>query len=76
MVLGCKAPAVSAVGLALGTLAGRAPGGDGEMGAEEEGTGDTDIMRPGEEAAEGEFRGTSRLQREDSEADLKLRGSE
>lgn len=66
---------MSAVGLALSTLAGRVLGGDGEMGAEEEGTGDTDIMRPGEEAAEGEFSDTSRLQREDSEADLKLRGS-
>lgn len=71
-----KAPAVSAVGLlALGTLEGGALGEDGEMGAEEEGTGDTDIMRPGEEAAEGEFSDASRLQREDSEADLKLRGS-
>lgn len=77
MVLGCKAAAVSAVGLALGTLAGGAPGRDGEMGAEEEGTGDAhDVMRSGEERAEGEFGGPSRLQHEDSEADLKPTGSE
>lgn len=76
MVLGCKAAAVSAVGLALGTLAGGAPGRDGEMGAEEEGMGDTHVVRPGEEMAEGEFGGPSRLQHEDSEVDLKLRGSE
>lgn len=66
---------MSTVGLALGTLAGGAPGGDGEIGAEEEGTGDKDIVRPGEEATEGEFSDTSRLQCEDSEADLKLKGS-
>lgn len=75
-MLGCKAAAVSAVGLALGTLAGGAPGRDGEMGAEDEGTGDTHVMRSGEEMAEGEFGGPSRLQHEDSEVDLKLRGSE
>lgn len=50
-------------------------GKDGEMGAEHEGTGETDIIRPGEEAADGEFRDTSRLQREDSIVDLKLMGS-
>lgn len=50
-------------------------GRDGEMGAEHEGTGETDIMRPGDEAADGEFRETSKLQREDSTVDLKLMGS-
>lgn len=75
-MLGCKAAAGSAVGLVLGTLAGRVPGRDGEMGAEEEGAGDTHVMRSGEEMAEGEFGGPSRLQHEDSEVDLKLRGSE
>lgn len=50
-------------------------GSEGDMGAEEEGTGETDIMRPGEEAAEGEFRETSRLLRQGSDEDLKLTGS-
>lgn len=74
LTLCCKEP-VSAAGLELCTLAEVVFGSDGEMGAEEDGTGETDIMRPGEEAAEGEFRETSRLQREDSEVDLKLMGS-
>lgn len=67
---------MSPVGLVLGTLAGGAPGKDGEMGAEEEGAGDTHVVRSGEEMTEGEFGGPSRLQQEDSEVDLKLRGSE
>lgn len=45
------------------------------MGAEEEGTGDTDIMRPGEDAADGELRETSRLLRQGSDEALKLTGS-
>lgn len=48
---------------------------DGEMGAEEDGTGETDTMRPGEEAAEGESRDTSRLLRHASDDALKLAGS-
>lgn len=50
-------------------------GGDGEMGADEDGTGDTDIMSPGEEAADGEFSDTSRLLRDGSDEALKLTGS-
>lgn len=50
-------------------------GSDGDMGAEEEGTGETDIMRPGEDAAEGELRETSRLPRLGSDEALKLTGS-
>lgn len=55
-------------------LGRRVLGGDGEMGAEEEGTATRTSWRPGEEAAEAKFSDTSRLH-EDSEADLKLRGS-
>lgn len=50
-------------------------GNEGEIGADEDGTGETDIMRPGEEAAEGEFRETSRLLRQGSDEALKLTGS-
>lgn len=50
-------------------------GSEGDMGAEEEGTGETDIMRPGEDAAEGELRETSRLLRQGSDEALKLTGS-
>lgn len=50
-------------------------GSEGDIGAEEEGTGDTDIMRPGEDAADGELRETSRLLRQGSDEALKLTGS-
>lgn len=56
-------------------LAGGGLGSEGDMGAEEEGTGETDIMRPGDEAAEGELRETSRLLRHGSDDALKLTGS-
>lgn len=50
-------------------------GSEGDMGADDEGMGETDIMSPGDDAAEGELRETSRLLRQGSDEALKLTGS-